>query len=1010
MDLPPPPPPKHLDAGYPSSPSSPQPPPSPSGRSEGKAKKVNPLVDLIDTEKDYIDQLSSIIRKVAAAWSRSNFPPKELDSLFRGVEAVYKANKSLNTKLKEIGPNPSDPKALGDLLMRWIDDLEPPYTRFINAYAAGFDTWRPVQQNPNLARILGDLTSTLSPGNPQEWTLDKLFALPPQRLKYYKKLYSRLLKTTSPGRSDHRLLVGANETLDRLMATCEERRNKLIGDPADHEAPHEAAGYSPPHASPYPAPNGSLDNNAVHPPPNQFMPQPSPSEFQLPPLSIHSENQSAPNRTFSGDAPTIHSDTATIIGPKDPNDAIPAPARVQSPEIAISNAFRRPVDGERVSISTTGSRVDSGMSISGERMSRDTTFSSMGPGSVDAPLMPAQDLERRLCTDRVMDIFSMTPRACKLQMNPPNLPYTRMIKFSVDAMIFFTPRVTGLEVAHQKAHLFLATDLLLICEKMTPEERAGFGPDGPDMWLCYPPLAGKHLQIAESDRGQGNVFQLTVMKKEVLTVHTESRQAREQVMRDIQECADKAASLAPTIRTNLSPASPGGISPGGLPRSPAPGDRGPSGLPPHPSSQFNQAPPQQRVQDNVGNSPGPYLPTIRSPPPGPMSAPPSRAPSITHDRSMSPMSLPPGPGGPGGPPGGQWQPPSRGASMTGQVGPGGPPGPPGPQNFHPGPGLPPPLRTQLSSKSLGTEFSGRDRDGPLPPIPQMPGAGPRPGGSAPSSIYSEFAPPRPLFGAPGPILSPSQNNFPRNVHSAPGSGFGSEYDISPPDSPIDEEPQHSGPVTQVITCETRCKVYAQQEHQKWKSLGAARLKLYQAMPTNVKQLVVQADSKSKNMLISTIVLTDGVERVGKMGIAIELSDNGSRTGVIATSNAYILFFTTKLTSRHRPAPGFEFDLGVDRPVALTNIPLPLILNPLTRIMSSGTQSPPLESTGEHQPIGAANKEGKPLKEGVKDMEQRAAYFGGQKNDSDVPNTGSGIPDEAIDNAQKAADAVDLQRH
>jgi hypothetical protein len=26
-------------------------------------------------------------------------------------------------KLKEIGPNPSDPKALGDLLMRWVIDF-----------------------------------------------------------------------------------------------------------------------------------------------------------------------------------------------------------------------------------------------------------------------------------------------------------------------------------------------------------------------------------------------------------------------------------------------------------------------------------------------------------------------------------------------------------------------------------------------------------------------------------------------------------------------------------------------------------------------------------------------------------------------------------------------------------------------------------------------------------------------------------------------------------------------
>ncbi|CAE6429195.1 unnamed protein product [Rhizoctonia solani] len=874
MDLPPPPP-KHLDAGYPSSS---HPPPSPSGRSEGKAKKVNPLVDLIDTEKDYIERLSSIIRKVAAAWSRSNFPPKELDSLFRGVEAVYKANKALNTKLKEIGPNPSDPKALGDLLMRWIDDLEAPYTRFINAYAAGFDTWRPVQQNPNLARILGDLTNTLTPGDPQEWTLDKLFALPPQRLKYYKKLYSRLLKTTSPGRSDHRLLVSANETLDRLMATCEERRNKLIGDPVDHDLPREHSDSSLP-ASSYPTRNASLGHDMARPPSNQPLTQLGSSEFQLPPLSIHSDNQSAPTRTFSGDAPTIHSDTATIVGPKDPKDTVPPPARVQSPEIAISNAFRRPVDGERVSISTMGSRVDSGMSVSSGRMSRDTTFSPTGSGSTDMPLMPAQGLERRLCTDRVMDIFSMTPRACKLQMNPPNLPFTRMIKFSVDAMIFFTPRVTGLEVTHQRGHLFLTTDLLLICEKMTPEERADFGPDGPDMWLCYPPLAGKHLQITENSGGQENVFQLTVMKKEILTIHTESRHVREQVTKDIRECAEKAMNLAPTLRTNISPASPGGISPGGLPRSPAPGDRSPNGFPSYPSPQFSPAPSQQRVQDNIVNSPGPYLPTIRSPPPGPMSAPPSRAPSIGQDRSVSPMSLPPGPGAPGG----HWQPPARGASIASQGGPGGPlgpPGPPGPQHFQPGSGMLPPLRTQLSSKSLNSEFSARDREGPLPPIPRMPGADARPGGSAPSSMYSEFAPPRPLFGTPGPILSPSQNNFPRNVNSAPGSGVGSEYDISPPDSPVDDEPQEIGPVTQNVTCETRCKVYAQQEHQKWKSLGSARLKLYQAMPTNVKQLVVQADSKSKNMLISTIVLTDGVERVGKMGIAIELSNNGSRTGVV----------------------------------------------------------------------------------------------------------------------------------
>jgi len=53
--------------------------------------------------------------------------------------------------------------------------------------------------------------------------LDGLFLLPHGRLKYYKKLYGRLLKSTAPGRSDHKLLVGAMDKLERLLTTVEGR-------------------------------------------------------------------------------------------------------------------------------------------------------------------------------------------------------------------------------------------------------------------------------------------------------------------------------------------------------------------------------------------------------------------------------------------------------------------------------------------------------------------------------------------------------------------------------------------------------------------------------------------------------------------------------------------------------------------------------------------------------------------------------------------------------------------
>lgn len=53
--------------------------------------------------------------------------------------------------------------------------------------------------------------------------------LPYGRVKYYKKLYNRLLKSTAPGRSDYKLLVGALEKLDRLLATVEGRSSIKVG-------------------------------------------------------------------------------------------------------------------------------------------------------------------------------------------------------------------------------------------------------------------------------------------------------------------------------------------------------------------------------------------------------------------------------------------------------------------------------------------------------------------------------------------------------------------------------------------------------------------------------------------------------------------------------------------------------------------------------------------------------------------------------------------------------------
>ena len=172
------------------------------------------------------------------------------------------------------------------------------------------------------------------------------------------------------------------------------------------------------------------------------------------------------------------------------------------------------------------------------------------------------------------------------------------------------------------------------------------------------------------------------------------------------------------------------------------------------------------------------------------------------------------------------------------------------------------LRKVPSARSLNTQYTT-----PAPPLPPFPSGYHQPHGTDQIPRNNLQTP------QPRPIL-PSQFG-PRSVSVAETSF----NEPSPPNSP-EQQPQELGPVVSTISAQMKCKVFLQQQHAQWKSLGSAKLKLYCQNPTNIKQLVVEAENKERSILISTIVLTDGVERVGKTGIAIELSDKGTRTGII----------------------------------------------------------------------------------------------------------------------------------
>lgn len=256
--------------------------------------------------------------------------------------------------------------------MLQIDDLDAPYTRYSHAYAGGFDVWDPVANNTRLPAVLSELSvanprrvpppSSPDPGgtfrpdavpDAGEWTLDALFALPWARLRYYKKLYTRLLKSTTPGRSDHRLLTRANERLEALLAQVEERSAVRVADVAAEGAEQRRSGER---------------EGGQQPPPAY-------------PREQREEEAGRPN-----------------------SDA--TRSSVRSSGAGTGSSTRRVCTLLLVSAAPL-----TGAPSCSDRRSRDTAGTSVGNFPSTSSLSTAvADLEKRLATDRTLDIFTMQPK------------------------------------------------------------------------------------------------------------------------------------------------------------------------------------------------------------------------------------------------------------------------------------------------------------------------------------------------------------------------------------------------------------------------------------------------------------------------------------------------------------------------------------------------------------------------------------------------------------------------
>ncbi|BEJ14615.1 hypothetical protein CspHIS471_0403820 [Cutaneotrichosporon sp. HIS471] len=872
-------------------------------RREDSTAKRNPFAELLDTEKIYVDQLTLVIRRVAAAWSRRNLPPPKLDGMFRCIEAVYRANRAFGVRLKEIGPNPSDPKALGDLLMRWIDDLEPSYNRYATIFLTGFDNYGPVSSNPLLPPILEEVSITSPPTPPlQHWSLDALFLLPYNRLRYYRKLYSRLLQNTTEGRNDHRLLDACVNRLETLVDDVEAR---LEYDVSEEDAPSSAGADDQSREPSWPNEKNTAAVSRT-------------SSGVDSSVETHSVLSSFNSRMDSTRNSQTSAGTSITHSPGHPPKVVP------------------PLSTPMPPISDLELRIDCDRTVDLFTMQPRKCKLHMNP--------PGLAYQRQVRSSHDVVIY-FTPSSTGEQ-----IVHRRSHLFILTDLFLITDRMEASEKAAMAQRV--ATQ---------QPDRLGEGSPMPEMWLAYPPLAGKHLSIVEGE--QSNVVAVTVMRKETFVIHAESEIERDQIMKSVSECIEFATYSSSQRVTPLPSPMPSPIDgPVRSPVSTTGSMRYPSPMPGQapevptltvPMSNLQLEPcqtvpsPVSKQQLEPGQTTNWNQPPSAMPQPRNAGAPlPPRktslrqAPSSASGPPLSPTGALGTPGMAMSPVMGQGMP----SPMMGQ-------GMPSPMMGMPSP-MPSPMssasepgmhdryaaqrnvsgRSYHSTTSTQSDFSQQSSPAHLgvhsgypanlrQPSPQMARQAFGPGPMGPSAMRNDlpplpqqgggynmengyFPPERqsfpnhPMDRRPSPGVPPPQRarsaepsnevddlrppdkpslRFGALRSESPAPGMGQRDADSPPPSPTQEEaPRIRGPTS--ITAQMKCKIFLQQGHQQWKSLGHGKLKLYVEKERNLKQLVVDSDKSST--LISTIVLTDGVERVGRTGVAVEISDAGQHTGVI----------------------------------------------------------------------------------------------------------------------------------
>ncbi|CAG8485550.1 1692_t:CDS:2 [Gigaspora margarita] len=142
-----------------------------------------------------------------------------------------------------------------------------------------------------------------------------------------------------------------------------------------------------------------------------------------------------------------------------------------------------------------------------------------------------QELEFSLDTTKIVDFVTKKPKPIKIDLLPPRLPFNRELILNADFAVNEDDEFDNSPKVSVRAHLFLLTDLLLVCQRLSPEEKQ-INPNK-EFYLIHPPFSGRYLSIIDNYDRNEELIRLNFMQKKDLVIFTENREQKERWLQEL---------------------------------------------------------------------------------------------------------------------------------------------------------------------------------------------------------------------------------------------------------------------------------------------------------------------------------------------------------------------------------------------------------------------------------------------------------------------------------------------